>query len=477
MTEERNALRQLSSIVGQTFNHTVGGQDGMFAVQLPRIAIRTSKGRLPLPRCESEDTDGAVLAMFKYLTELPPDMAIEVLPLDGTEYAFPFLVKWDANNGYFANLTGQDMLRMTDPIRVNIVYAHRAEPFALRCGNATVYWTPTPLLNMDITAYFDAFSFTGRQEGMNVLVMNEPPVVLPLQYRADVWRHFDKVLTLCDALVESHPKFEKFLHPYYGFGCPPAPTPDWKKLPEVYPNGVELPNGGYTERHLRKNAICMILGNKQSPVEGELYSARREIAEWFDELSEIVFDAYGSPPFEDMPSYLGVIPHEVKKQALAHYRYAVCFENMYHPVWTRGYLTERLLECLETRTVPIYWGCSNIEEYVPTDLFLDMRTMGGENATRNQRYSALNARLMSMTEEEYQGYVARIDAWVGKGKMSAYSYAYLYETLITTYRKWEKDWKDWKFHVYEWEPADVDGVEFAPEVAPLWDWDALRNGA
>ena len=47
----------------------------------------------------------------------------------------------------------------------------------------------------------------------------------------------------------------------------------------------------------------------------------------------------------------------------------LCFEN----AELKGWLTEKLFECLRTGTIPIYWGATDIEELVPTDCFIDMR--------------------------------------------------------------------------------------------------------
>lgn len=52
-------------------------------------------------------------------------------------------------------------------------------------------------------------------------------------------------------------------------------------------------------------------------------------------------------------------PVETKEEALIPYEFSVVVENCR----TRGYFTEKLLDCFATGTVPIYWGAPNIGEF------------------------------------------------------------------------------------------------------------------
>jgi len=44
-------------------------------------------------------------------------------------------------------------------------------------------------------------------------------------------------------------------------------------------------------------------------------------------------------------------------------QYGICIENSS----SNGYFTEKILDCFLLRTVPIYWGCSNIEKFFNPD--------------------------------------------------------------------------------------------------------------
>ena len=52
-----------------------------------------------------------------------------------------------------------------------------------------------------------------------------------------------------------------------------------------------------------------------------------------------------------------------KEEVFANSQYGVAIENFSH----RGYFSEKILDCFLLKTVPIYWGCSNIGDYFNTN--------------------------------------------------------------------------------------------------------------
>ena len=44
-------------------------------------------------------------------------------------------------------------------------------------------------------------------------------------------------------------------------------------------------------------------------------------------------------------------------------QFGVVIENTSH----RGFFTEKILDCFLLKTIPIYWGCSNINDYFDTN--------------------------------------------------------------------------------------------------------------
>jgi len=90
---------------------------------------------------------------------------------------------------------------------------------------------------------------------------------------------------------------------------------------------------------------------------------------------------------------------------IAEYRYCICFESTYHEDMSMGFITERLANCLKAGTIPIYYGCYNVEDYVPTELFIDFRKY-------YRNYPALKAYIQSITEDEYNDRIRAGREWV-----------------------------------------------------------------
>ena len=57
---------------------------------------------------------------------------------------------------------------------------------------------------------------------------------------------------------------------------------------------------------------------------------------------------------------------EDKWDGLAPYRYSLAIENSSSP----DYWTEKLADCYLSWTLPVYYGCTNLDEYFPTDSFI-----------------------------------------------------------------------------------------------------------
>ena len=58
----------------------------------------------------------------------------------------------------------------------------------------------------------------------------------------------------------------------------------------------------------------------------------------------------------------GYAPFERKADGLAPYRYSVVIENVREP----DYFSEKLIDALLCLTVPIYWGCPNLGDFIDT---------------------------------------------------------------------------------------------------------------
>jgi hypothetical protein len=55
-----------------------------------------------------------------------------------------------------------------------------------------------------------------------------------------------------------------------------------------------------------------------------------------------------------------------------------------------NYFTEKLIDCLITKTIPVYWGCPNIMEYFDTSYWINVKDTLKFNYTEEYYYNNLD---------------------------------------------------------------------------------------
>lgn len=224
-----------------------------------------------------------------------------------------------------------------------------------------------------------------------VLFLYEPEVVIPKQYQPKVWKDYGMIFTYLDNLVDNYKIFK-----------------------------MSYPQGQHFIAHLPKfherKFLTLINGHKYSYVNNELYSFRRKAIRYFEKYEN--FDLYGFgwndknalrlstflaavTAFKPL-TYIGDVIDSLwpftnyrgsvsdKYNTLSQYKYALCFENEKN---VKGWLSEKIFDCFFTGTVPIYLGASDVQDYIPTDCFIDMRQISN--------FKELNQLLSSTTEKTF----------------------------------------------------------------------------
>jgi hypothetical protein len=248
-----------------------------------------------------------------------------------------------------------------------------------------------------------------RDVVLSAFMVTESPVVEPRIYRGlkCAKHHFKRIFSCID---------QAEIAPFTGaaVNCIPLRWPiDFR--------GVDLPLWSRSDRGF----LVMVNMNKLPRLTcNELFTERMRAVEFFSRTNSI--DLYGvgwdkasrrmgrtwvpwrlrrmHMAFRDLvdkihPSPLLVAARKVYKgeletkwDTLANYHFALCFENARF----KGWLTEKLFDCLRTGTIPIYWGATDIAELVSPDCFIDMR--------RFANYSELLAYLKALDRETVRRY-------------------------------------------------------------------------
>lgn len=196
-----------------------------------------------------------------------------------------------------------------------------------------------------------------------VLIISEPPVVLPQNWQREVHQRFDAVLTYRDDWVDDF---------YRKFYVPMAETHD------------PVPDLPFEGRKLLVNCTS----NKRSPFEGELYSERLRVIQYCQYHLPEDFGFYGNG-WQGHKGWGGAPAR--KADVLPQYRFTLAYENCQH---VPGYVTEKLFDAIHCGTAPVYWGAPNISDYVPASCFVDARQF--------ETLPALIAYLRSMDETTWQ---------------------------------------------------------------------------
>ncbi len=210
----------------------------------------------------------------------------------------------------------------------------------------------------------------------------EPKVVAPLSYNKIVHLFFDKIYTWNDNLIDNK-KYFKFIFPQ-------------SKNNILRPKNFE-----------NKKLLTLINWNKASFIKNELYSEREKAIRYFED-NNIEFDLYWTQWnkknlkqklfwYKNYKSYKWKIDDKI--ETLSNYKFNICFENMKDTPW---YITEKIWDSFKAKSVPVYWGASNILDYVSENCFIDFRKF-------NWDYDKLTQYISNITKEEYDDFIKNIE--------------------------------------------------------------------
>lgn len=197
----------------------------------------------------------------------------------------------------------------------------------------------------------------------------EPPVVDPRLYRA---------------LPELTTAFERvYVHNTEGDGYSLKGV-DQSKLRKLYwPQPHKDVLADFWNREKRLSRIVMVNGNhKPASYNGELYSKRIEALAALSIFGTV--DLYGRgwekwwsrssmwfPYWRHRRTLMSIYKGACKSkyEVLSRYSFALCFENMA----MKGYITEKIFDCLYAGTIPLYLGAKDITDLIPEDVYIDCR--------------------------------------------------------------------------------------------------------
>ncbi len=200
----------------------------------------------------------------------------------------------------------------------------------------------------------------------------------------------------------------------------------------------------------RDKLCCLISANKSfaKKTSLDLYSERLKTIRWFERYAPNDFDLFGigwnmPPPPSGLvnrvvrklknylpkdeakihfPSYCGSVVS--KQEVFQKYKFSICYENIRD---LPGYITEKIWDSFFSGCVPIYWGASNVLEYIPEDCFIDRRKFD----THEKLYKFIS----SINESEYIAYQERIKRFLSSEGARQFSSEIFVKTIVTVIEK------------------------------------------
>jgi hypothetical protein len=225
-----------------------------------------------------------------------------------------------------------------------------------------------------------------------VLFMWEPSTVQPEIHDPKVQARFGKIFTWDDDLVD-HKRYFKFHYP--------VQRPRLEKIPSF-----------------EEKKFCTLIARRlTSKHPKQLYSERENTIRFFDDKPE-EFDLYGHYWKKKHKNWRGIAGDKI--EVLKGYKYSICYENTKD---VKGYITEKIFDCFAAGVVPVYWGASNVTDYIPADCFIDRRQF----KDNKQMYQFLK----KLTKEEYEQYLARAAAFLKSDQAKLFTA----ENLVDTFMK------------------------------------------
>ncbi len=212
-----------------------------------------------------------------------------------------------------------------------------------------------------------------------LLFIWEPPSICPLSYDQVYHTYFAYIFTWYDTLVDNK-RYIKLYYPH--------------SLVQILHEHVDFD---------QKKLCCMILSNKffheTLSCYSDLYRKRSEIVRFFEQYAPHEFDLFGFDWPKHYTIYKGLVTS--KKEYLKNYKFCIAYENTAD---IPGYITEKIFDAMTAGCVPIYWGASNIQEYIPSNCFIDARHF--------TNLEELYIYLKGMQRAEYVQYLDNIQAYV-----------------------------------------------------------------
>lgn len=169
----------------------------------------------------------------------------------------------------------------------------------------------------------------------------------------------------------------------------------------------------------------------------EIYTERIEILKYFSRYQD--FELYGigwenriSGFSQDyhraaLKVFKGPVSYQDKLELMNQFKFNICFENCDFP----GYVTEKIFDCFLSACIPVYYGPSNIDQFVPRNTYIDYRRFKGP--------AELDSYLRNFTEDEGKEMLDAAKRFLDSKDFDKYYLKNFVQTIINKVNKYSID--------------------------------------
>lgn len=235
-------------------------------------------------------------------------------------------------------------------------------------------------------------TFNDKKNGFKILYIAEPFIGMPDQWKYETIKQYECVIT--------------YNSKFYN---------DFKdKVNMRLVKGCLACNAYYNMNHWksydeRQNAACILNKSYGTGRVGDIVWLRPEISNNINFPVHIwAQDKWGGTNYKGKVNTPIHHSHISQLQKIGEYRFCICFESSYHEYWSWDFITERMFNCFKAKTIPIYIGCYNIEQHVPSDLFIDFRSYYNIS---HRNYENITEVLKNFQKNKWEDMVEKAFEW------------------------------------------------------------------